>query len=285
MARTNQKASAPDVRTHGGARAALHMTNEQALRRSVMSCMLWENTFYEDGESIAERIKALAAAVPAETLASIAIEARTQHNLRHVPLLLCVELARRGGSIVGDTIARVVQRADEVPELVSLYWSQNPSKGKDAAGRTVNAPLSSQMKRGLALALTRFDAYQLAKYNRDSAVKLRDVMFLVHAKPKDEAQAATWKQLVDGTLAAPDTWEVGLSSGADKRETFTRLLREKKLGYMALLRNLRNMVDANVDQDLIVDAIRARKGAERVLPFRYVSAARACPRLEPVLDE
>jgi hypothetical protein len=116
-------------------------------------------------------------------------------------------------------------------------------------------------------------------------VKLRDVLFLVHAKPKDEAQAALWKQVADRTLTAPDTWEVALSGGADKRETFQRLLAEKKLGYLALLRNLRNMDQAGVDEALVKDAILARRGAERVLPFRYVAAARAAPRFEPWLDQ
>ena len=37
-------------------------------------------------------------------------------------------------------------------------------------------PVSAQVKKGLARALTKFDAYQLAKYDRDSAVKLRDVL-------------------------------------------------------------------------------------------------------------
>ena len=34
-------------RTHEGAPAAA-ITHEQALRRSVLSCMLWEGEFYED---------------------------------------------------------------------------------------------------------------------------------------------------------------------------------------------------------------------------------------------
>ena len=69
--------------------------------------------------------------------------------------------------------------------------------------------------------------------------------------------------------------------GKDKKETFERLIREGKLGYLALLRNLRNMTDAKVDSGLIRDAIVARKGADRVLPFRYIAAARACPAARP----
>ncbi len=111
------------------------------------------------------------------------------------------------------------------------------------------------------------------------------MLFLVHAKPKDEAQAALWKQVADRKLPAPDTWEVALSGGADKRESFERLLAERKLGYLALLRNLRNMDQAQVDEALVREAILARRGAERVLPFRYVAAARAAPRFEPFLDQ
>jgi len=65
------------------------------------------------------------------------------------------------------------------------------------------AALSAGVKRGLARAFTKFDAYQLAKYDRESVVKLRDVLFLCHAKPKDEAQAALWKKLVENTLEPP----------------------------------------------------------------------------------
>lgn len=260
-------------KTHEGAPAP-RMTATQALRRSVASCLLWEREFYEEGEDIAARILRLSAEVPVEVLADLAVEARTSFNLRHVPLLLLVALIKRGGPLVAPTIARVIQRADEPGELLSLYWKD----GK--------RPLSKQMKKGLATALGNFDAYQLGKYNRDAAVKIRDVLFMVHAKPKDDDQAALWAKLAANTLDTPDTWEVALSGGADKRETFERLIREGNLGYLALLRNLRNMVSAGCDMDLVRQAIVARKnGAHRVLPFRYVAAARAAPQLEPALDQ
>jgi hypothetical protein len=258
--------------TYEGA-PARELTAEQKLRRSVLSCLLWEDEFYEDGQTIADRIFALAADVAPETVAALAIEAREQMKLRHAPLLLVCALVKTGGALVAPTIERVIQRADELTELVSIYW------------RNGKKSLSKQMKLGLAKAFTKFDAYQLAKYDRDGPVKLRDVLFLCHAKPKDEAQAELWKQLVDKTLTSPDTWEVALSGGADKAETFTRLLAGHKLGYLALLRNLRNMDQAGVDEALVKDAIIARKGADRVLPFRYVAAARAAPRYEPWLDQ
>lgn len=118
----------------------------------------------------------------------------------------------------------------------------------------------------------------------ESKITLRDVMFLIHPKPKDEAQALLWKQLADGTLPSADTWEVALSAGKDKATEWTRLLSEGKLGYLALLRNLRGMEQAGVSKDLIRQAILARKGAGKVLPFRFVAAAKAAPTFEPELD-
>lgn len=262
-------------RTHEGARAA-KLSNEQRLRRSVLACLLWESEFYEDGETIAARITALAEKVAPETVAALAIEARSDMNLRHVPLLLLCVLAKTGAKkekLVANTVVEVIQRADELSELVAVYW------------RDGKRPLSAQLKKGLARAFAKFDAYQLAKYDRPGPVRLRDVLFLVHAKPKATEQAETWRKLAAKELDSPDTWEVSLSAGADKRETFTRLLTERKLGYLALLRNLRNMGEANVKEKLINAAIAERKGAERVLPFRYIAAARAAPAFEGALDK
>jgi 60 kDa SS-A/Ro ribonucleoprotein len=273
--RTNTARKFDAVTTEGGAPAYPHLKPIDQLRRTVLACMLWEGGFYEDGQTVADRIKTLVAASDPLDVHKLAIEARSEQNLRHVPLLLAVQLARgTGRSLLTETLPAIIQRADELTEFVSLYWAD----GK--------VPLAAAVKKGLAAAFRKFDGYSLAKYNRDDAIKLRDVLFLCHAKPKDEVQAETWKHLVDGTLRSPDTWEVALSTGGDKKEEFTRLLTEGKLGYLALLRNLRGMTEAGVDTSLIRDAILARKGgAEKVLPFRFVAAARACPRLEPSLDE
>lgn len=263
--------------THERGYGFAQRTPLEALRRSVASCLLWEREFYEDGKEIARRITELAGQVRPEDLAALAIEARESFKLRHAPLMLLCALTRTGAGrsdgLVSQTIARVIQRADELTEFMAMYQHMG---GK---------ALSKQVKLGLAQAFGKFDEYALAKYNRDAAWKLRDVLFMVHAKPKDEAQAALWKRLVDGEMQAPDTWEVALSGGADKRETFERLIREGSLGYLALLRNLRNMVGAGVDLNLVRDAIIARKGAQRVLPFRYIAAARAAPQLEPAIDQ
>jgi len=272
MARLNTLNLNFGPRTHEGA-AARRISAELQLRRSVLACLLWENQFYEDGVEIGGRIAELVPKVATEKVAALAIEAREQMKLRHAPLLLVREMARHKThrAPVSETLARVIQRADELAEFVAIYWKE---------GRV---PLSGQVKKGLAAAFPKFDAYQLAKYDRGGPINLRDVLFLCHAKPNDEAQAAVWKRLIWGRLTTPDTWEVALSSGAGKREAWERLLGEQKMGALALLRNLRNMREAGVDESLVLSALASMSTA-RVLPFRFLAAARHAPQWQEVLE-
>ena len=277
MARLNLMNLARGIRTHEGA-PARHLSIELQLRRSVLACLLWESQFYEDGVEIAGRIAELVPKVEPERVAALAVEAREQMKLRHVPLLLVREMARHKTHrvLVAETLERVIQRADELAEFVAIYW-------KD--GRV---PLSAQVKKGLAAAFPKFDEYQLAKYDRGGPIKLRDVLFLAHAKPRDDQQAGVWKKLIWGRLAVPDTWEVALSAagaenGVSKREAWTRLLAENKLGALALLRNLRNLRESGVDEALVLSALETMN-AQRVLPFRFLAAARYAPQWEPALE-
>jgi hypothetical protein len=265
------------LRTHEGAPARA-VTAEQALRRTVLSCMLWEGEFYEDGVQIAGRVHELVPKVDAAKVAALAVEARGKMKLRHAPLLLVREMARHAThrALVGETLECVIQRADELSEFVAIYW---------AGGRQ---PLSAQVKKGLAAAFGKFDEYALAKYDRAGTVRLRDVLFLSHARPVDEAQAALWKRLAENELATPDTWEVALSAagrgdGQEKREVWERLLAERKMGALALLRNLRNLHAAGVSEELVLSALAALK-TERVLPFRFLAAARNAPQWEEALE-
>lgn len=313
MSALNQTRKSTPIYTAEGGRAVRTNASNQ-LRRSVMACMLWEDNFYEDGQSIAERIKSEVHATTLETAANIAIEAREKMHLRHVPLLVVREMARhpalsKSPQIVKETLARVIQRPDELSEFLALYWKDGKS------------PLSGQVKKGLAKAFTKFNEYSLAKYNRKKDIMLRDVLMLCHAKPADvtpdmakwnkDARAgykavdhhtdqALWYthefrpdgftpgELLQGKLmydqlATPDTWEVQLSAGANKRETFERLMNDNNLGDLAFLRNLRNMTEAGVSLSTIVGYGNSRKWG-RVLPFRFIAAAHVVPQLEPHLE-
>jgi len=260
------------LRTHEDA-PAVPIGAEAQLRRAVLACLLWEDQFYEDGVTIAERIAGLVPRVEPAMVAALAVEAREQFKLRHAPLLLVREAARYAThrAVVAETLARVIQRADELAEFLAIYWKE---------GRQ---PLAAQVKKGLAAAFSKFDAYALAKYDREGMVKLRDVLFLTHAKPLTADQALTWRQLIDGTLPSPETWEVRLSRGEQKREVWESLLMENRLGALALLRNLRNIQAAGVEPELVRHALEAIR-VERVLPFRFIAAARHAPQWELWLE-
>lgn len=274
--RTNVKATAatPGFTTHEGAAAAKEPA-EKKLIRAVSTCLLFEDTFYESGNALAKRIGELVQLCSLRFVCDLAVKARNDFKLRHVPLWFCVQALSKDGprKLLAETIAAVIQRADELAEIFAIYRKAG-GKGEPR-----------QLKDGVARAFPKFDEYQLAKYDRGDAWKLRDALFLSHPKPKDEAQAALWKKLAERTLKTPDTWEVELSRGADKKATFERLIQEKKLGYLALLRNLRNCVAAGVDTKIIETALLEGAAKSKALPFRFVAAARACPSLAAVISD
>ena len=266
-------------RTHEGAPAP-RITLEQVLRRTLFSCLLWEREFYENGESIGERLMASTIALAsndrggAELANSIVCEAR-DHGLRHAPLLCIVALAKCG-HLKADTVYHVCDRPDQITELLSLYGKEN--------GGNIRR-LSKTMQRGIARAFTRFGAYSLAKYagsNRE--VKLRDALFLCHPKGKDEEQQAAFDQLAAGTLPTPDTWEVALSAATDKKAAWNRLLDDDRLGGLAMIRNLRNMREAGVSVNKAREALLGID-IRRIFPYQLIAAGMNAPEFEREIEQ
>lgn len=237
------------------------------LRRCVLANLLWEDLAYQDGTSLVDRIRALVPSVDPQVVSEIAEEARIEQKLRHVPLLLARECARHPShrGVVADLLPRIIRRPDELAEFLALYWQDDADQ-----------PLAASVKKGLAIAFRRFDTYQLAKYNQKNEIKLRDVMFLVHPQPRDEKQALAFRQLANDELPIPDTWEVALSTGKDKRETWERLIGEGRLGALAFLRNLRNMENVGVSREVIRNGFDGLK-VDWLLPLNFFAAAQAAP--------
>lgn len=273
MASLNVQSKLKNTRTYEGA-SVVKVTELQELERAILTCFLWENSFYEKGSVLAERIGSLVPKIKTENLHFLVLSARSDMNLRHAPLFLLVEMLKCGNHKNGlaALISQTIQRPDDATELLSLYW------------RDGQKPIPNQMKRGIALSLSKFSEFQLARYMNKGAIKLVDLFNLVHPKPKDKTQEKLWTKFVSGKLEAPDTWEVRLSAEGNKREIWEEFLRGNKLGGMALLRNLRNMIEKGVDINLIAVAIRNMK-ADRILPFRFIAAARYAPSLESVIEQ
>lgn len=272
--KTNAKARGTGPRTFEGGPASPQKPLEM-LRRTVMSCLLWEDNFYEDGEAVADRIKNLVKACVAKGQAldvfNLALEAKNEQKLRHTPLWILVALFENHIA-TAPQVEALIQRADEPAELLAMWWKD----GK--------RPIPKQMKIGIGEALRKFDAYQLAKYDRDGAIKIRDVFRLVRPKPKDQTQSDLWKLAVARSLPIPGTWENELSAGKDKKETWTRLILEEKLGDLAFLRNLRNMEKVEVDPTVIRRSFEGRSW-KKILPFQMVTAVKYAPRYIDELDK
>lgn len=273
MSKFNATAQVEKQYTHEGAPAYLHLTPLQELRRTVLSTFLG-NAFYESEQPLMARIKDLSQKVSAQDLYDVINEARNVHGLRSVSILLTVFMVNyHKGEFVSKAIDAAIQRADELTEIMSAYHDVN---GK--------VKIKCVLRKGVRRAFAKFSPYHLARNQaKDKVWKLKDVINVVRPTPINDELSACYKQILEGTLAFPDSWQTELSAGKDKKETFTRLIKEKKLGGLDVLRNLRNMVDSGVDTDLIESAID-RIDTTKILPFRFLAAARTCPAMEAALD-
>jgi len=274
------------TKNYEGAKA-FSFTPEMELYTAVATTMLSDTT-YESGDKRLNRIIELLPEVSPVFVAKLAVYARTKMNLRSVPVVLSTELAKmhNGNNLVGRTLEKIIQRPDEIMEVLAYYQLTNERKGRKKLVK-----ISKQVQKGLAASFNKFDEYQFAKYNRTAEVKLRDALFLVHPKAKDEAQQSLFNKIARNELATPFTWETELSAAGqlkygsvqDKKKAMKAvwevLIDSGKMGYMATLRNLRNILDAAVSAQhvqKVCDYLTNEKAVSnsKQLPFRFLAAYR-----------
>lgn len=268
------------------------LTPQLELYAAVATATL-SDQFYEKAEDRLMRLRELIAVNHPVFVAKLAIYVREQMHLRSVPLVLTVELAKQhsGDDLVSRLTNLVVQRADEITELLAYYALANERKEVKQLNR-----LSKQLQKGLSDAFNKFDEYQFSKYNKDAAVKLKDALFLVHPKANTEAQQVLFNKIVKDELQVPYTWEVELSALGQQlfdsaelknqavKAKWEELIFSNKLGYMALLRNLRNILQADVSNDALTKVCDYLSNAKSVanskqLPFRFLAAYRELKEL------
>lgn len=268
------------------------LTKELDLYSAVVTAVL-NDKFYEGSTDRLDRFRELITINEPGFVARLAIYAREQMYLRSIPLVLAVELAKlqTGSKVVGKLVARVIQRADEITEILAYYSIAN----KRTSIKKLNK-LSKQLQKGLAISFNRFDEYQFGKYKRKASIRLKDALFIIHPKAKDVLQQELFNKIANDQLAIPYTWEVELSAlGREKYDTvelkqdalrakWEELIMSGKLGYMATLRNLRAMLKAKVSDAAIhrvslylSDPIAVAKSKQ--LPFRFLAAWREIRRL------
>ncbi|MDF1813062.1 MAG: TROVE domain-containing protein [Verrucomicrobiales bacterium] len=259
--------------THNLAGGQAHRLSDKAELVTILLTSFLDDKYYRSGNESAKRITELVDRIEDKKfVAKAALYARREAGMRSVSHLVAGEIGHsvKGELWTKDFFNRVAYRVDDVLEILAYSIAVH---GK---------PLPNAMKKGLGQALARFDAYQLAKYRKDSAeLKLVDAVNLVHP-PHSEALG----QLVNGTLAPANTWETKLTqAGQDaesdrdkanrKAEVWADLVGQRKIGYFALLRNLRNILEqapAILDDavELLVDENLIHKSL--VMPFRFRTA-------------
>lgn len=285
----------PQVKQNKEGGQAFDLSPKMKLYQMVLTSFIGEPQFYRsvvNGKKtkntdalIVETIKEVAKEDP-EFVLALANMARNNFYMRSAPTLMLVESANlpefKGGpgkkSLVKSYTPTVIRRADEITESLAYQLNRFGKK------------VPHSLLRGLSTTFNNFDAYQLSKYNRDRQVKMRDALRMVHPNPKNEEQSAVFKSILDDTIKPAETWENTLSNWKakgfkSKTEAWENVIdtifyKDGRVNnYMAILRNLRNIMESGVSDahmNKVLSAIRNEEAVKRSkqFPFRFLSAFR-----------
>jgi hypothetical protein len=273
------KAWTPTAKNDAGG-VAFKQTPKLEFASALMTCMTTD-TYYKSAGDQVSRISELAKSIEDPLFAAkAAIFTRKQNGLRSVSHIVAGELSQRvdvkGQPWLKSFFQKVVNRPDDITETLSyIKASGNPNLRK----------LSNALKKGFGAALSGFDEYQLAKYlGNGKEVNLFDAVNLLHPKATPALQA-----LMKGTLKPAETWEVKMTQAGQKAtsdedkasmkgQVWKDLLTQNKLGYLACLRNLRNIGEQASDAlplalAFLTDPKQVQKSL--IMPFQIYTAVEA----------
>ncbi len=259
---------------------AYSQSNELALVSLLLTSFV-NDQFYRNSQTTLDELRTLVSKVKdKEFVAKAAIFARDRFGMRSITHALAGELTSQlNGAEWGKKFYdKVVVRVDDMTEILSYYLAYKTSKD--------SPKFPNSLKKGFAKAFDKFDGYQLAKYKSENKdVKLVDLVNIVHPVPTVRNSAAL-EALVKGELKSTETWESKLSKAGQiaeseedlaqlKADAWDELISTRKIGYFALLRNLRNIITQSPKSvkaacELLVDEKMIKNS--RVLPFRFSTA-------------
>lgn len=281
-----------------------------------ISNLVGENTFYEDAASRDSRFADLVRVVTEEDpswVRQFAVWLREDMHLRSVPIVTAAEYVAAGGEHGRSLAAAVCQRPDEPAELLA-YWFQT-------RGRKIPAPLKRGLADAVTRLYSERAAL---KYDgKGKAWRMGDVIELVHPKPSTSKQSQLFKYLIetgkdremiaigddlemlrlraaldalpvearrvtlrdsDALAMAGMTWEAlpAWLGGAMDAAAWEAII--PSMGYMALLRNLRNFEEAGVSAATLSQVAAKLADPEEVarskqFPIRFLSAWLANPTM------
>jgi 60 kDa SS-A/Ro ribonucleoprotein len=259
---------------------AYSQSNELALVSLLLTSFV-SDQFYRNAQTTLDELRKLSSKVKdKEFVAKAAIYARDKFGMRSITHALAGELTSQlnGAEWGKDFYNKVVVRVDDMTEILSYYLAYKTSKD--------NPKFPNSLKKGFAKAFDKFDGYQLAKYKGENKeVKLVDVVNIVHPVPTPRNSEAL-SLLINGDLKSTETWESKLSKVGQiaeseedlaqlKSDAWSELISTRKIGYFALLRNLRNIITNSPSSvkdacEMLVDEKMIK--SSRVLPFRFATA-------------
>lgn len=282
------------VPTHEGALGYVREAKSELFLLAV-SLLLGEKTFYESGKDRWKRLKGLVHQVTAEDadwVARFVPYLRNTMQIRTASVAMACEYVKAGGPNGRRVIDAACARADEPAEVLA-YWHQEYGR-----------KLPMAVKRGVADAVRRlYNEYSALKYDGQSrAWRMGDVIELTHPKASAPWQNALFKYLLDVRHHPENATTEGLSiiegvrawqanptldlpngvswerlSGTTKMDAKAWESVIPQMGYMALLRNLRNFDEAGVSEDAAARVKAKLADPEEVahsrqFPIRFFSA-------------
>lgn len=252
--------------TNKSGHVAYSMQDKERLVTQVLTTFFNEEKFYGDNSNeIVETAERVAKANPS-FIANLAMYARKEFHLRSIAHVLTCIVAHTVESkpFIRKVVDNVVERADDLTEILACYISMY---GK---------PIPNGLKKALGANLKRFNAFALSKYNGGSkAVKFKDILKLVHVKPDNKEQEELFNKVLNNNLPIAVRWETELSTKGNNKEVWESLIENDELGYMAMLRNLRNILKSEPSNiQKVYDKLSNKEEVlnSKQLPFRFYSA-------------
>lgn len=204
-----------------------------------------------------------------EFILKVALFSRQELNIRAVSnfLLSYAAYCENTRPYLEKYFAACIRLPSDWIEVADFYETFEDSRLKTRS-------LPSALKKVMVKCFAKFDEYQLAKYNRvkkELGYTLKQLIRLLHLKsPANEIMCLLGKKYPDTAevfrksglpgiwdhrragqrmkLPIPETWETQISANGNKACVWEKLIDNGKLPYMAMLRNLKNLILSGLSQ-------------------------------------
>gem|GEM_PF-319691 len=245
----------------------------------LLTSLLKEQYYRSEDDTTKELVELLNRIPDKKFLAKASIYARNEFGMRSITHIVGAELAKevKGQTWMRPYLIKNFHRVDDMIETLAYYENKYGRK-----------PIPNSLREAIKKAFDKFDSYQLNKYQAsDKKIKLLDLINYTHPIATEKNKEAI-AGIIAGTLKASGTVMSELSKagrdaeddvekGKMKADVWKKLLTEKKIGYFALVKNLRNIVEQAPDMidqacALLEDEAMIKKSL--LFPFRFVTAVK-----------